>query len=97
MINNPLPADEQSIIWPIVGDTMLELGNKRNPDGVYKLYFESIGIKHTSIDWNGQDGALNLDLRKPIDMPPFDMVTNIGLNMGMKVKILVIWTVNLSR
>jgi len=77
-ISNPVPADERIIIWPLVGKRMLELGNKKNPDGVYKIYFESIGIDHTSIDWNGEDGALKLDLRQPIDMEPFDMVTNIG-------------------
>jgi len=77
-VNNPIPADERVIIWPIVGTRMLELGNKKNSNGVYKTYFESIGIKHTSIDWNGQDGALNLDLTKSIDLKPFDMVTNIG-------------------
>lgn len=91
-IKNPVPDDERTIIWPLVGDRMLELGNKKNADGVYKHYFESVGIGHTSIDWNGQDGALNLDLRKPISvvgdswevdgqgphMHAFDMVTNIG-------------------
>lgn len=78
-INNPVPADEQVIIWPLVGKRMLELGNKKNAEGVYKVYFESIGIDHTSIDWNGEDGALKIDLRKPIvGLEPFDMITNIG-------------------
>lgn len=77
-MQNPVPEDEQVIIWPLVGKTMLELGNKKNKEGVYKDYFESIGIEHTSIDWNGEDGALKLDLRKPIALGPFDMVTNIG-------------------
>lgn len=77
-MNNPIPEDERVIIWPLVGTRMLELGNKKNPDGVYKTYFQSIGIDHTSIDWNGEDGALKLDLRKPINLEPFDMVTNIG-------------------
>lgn len=77
-IPNPVPLDERVVIWPLVPGRMLELGNKKNPNGVYKDYFQSIGIDHTSIDWNGEDGALNLDLRQPIDLPPFDMVTNIG-------------------
>lgn len=77
-ISNPVPQDEQIIIWPLIGKRMLELGNKKNAQGVYKTYFESIGINHTSIDWNGEDGALKLDLRKPIDLEPFDMITNIG-------------------
>jgi len=57
---------------------MLELGNKQTKGVSYKSYFESIGIDHTSIDWNGLDGALKLDLRQPIDIGSFDMVTNIG-------------------
>ena len=77
-IKNPVPQDEQVIIWPLVGVRMLELGNKKNANGVYKHYFQSVGMEHTSIDWNGEDGALNLDLRKPITMEPFDMITNIG-------------------
>ena len=77
-IKNPVPVDEQSVIWPLVGQRMLELGCKENGEGVYKWYFESIGIEHVSIDWNGFYGSLPLDLRTPIDLPPFDMVTNIG-------------------
>jgi SAM-dependent methyltransferase len=65
---------------------MLELGNKRNQQFAnagkspysYKHYFESLGMDHTSIDWNGLDGALKLDLREPLSLPPFDMITNIG-------------------
>lgn len=77
-MNNPLPPDEWALYEPLVGNTMIELGNKRNPDGVYKPFFESIGFRHVSIDWNGEDGALRLDLRQPIDLDPADMVTNIG-------------------
>ncbi|MFV1983005.1 MAG: hypothetical protein ACC657_05630 [Thiohalomonadales bacterium] len=75
---NPIPDDEKIIIFPINGFRMLELGNKKNSKGVYKDYFNSIGIEHISIDWNGEDGALNLDLRKPIKLDPFTHVTNIG-------------------
>lgn len=77
-MENPLPHDERIVVEPLVGSTMLELGNKRNPLGVYKHYFESLGIKHTSVDWNGEDGALRLDLRQPLNLGQFDMVTNIG-------------------
>lgn len=58
--------------------TMIELGNKKTGNLVWKGYFESIGIDHTSIDLNGEDGALALDLGSPIDLPPADVVTNIG-------------------
>lgn len=57
---------------------MLELGNKKNDNGVYKHYFRELGFTHVSIDWNGDDGALALDLRDRIEMDPFDIITNFG-------------------
>lgn len=85
-MKNPIPADEWHYIDPLMRcdnkpvKRMLELGNKKNSDGVYKHYFESLGIEHTSIDWNGEDGALPLDLREPIykQFEQFDMTTNVG-------------------
>jgi hypothetical protein len=47
-----------------------------------KIFFECLGFDHTSIDINGLDGALPLDLNKPIIdtylTGQFDIVTNIG-------------------
>jgi len=67
------------------GLTMLELGNKRTTidkaKGIritWKDYFSAMGVVHTSVDWNGQDGALPLDLREPLGLGTFDYVTNIG-------------------
>ncbi len=58
---------------------MLELGNKKSDGVSYKSYFEAQGITHVSVDWNGQDGALKLDMREPLpDWEQFDMVTNFG-------------------
>jgi hypothetical protein len=75
----PVPQLELDFIEPLDGvRTMLELGNKANGAGTYKAYFESRGIAHTSVDINGQDGALPLDLRKPLGLGLFDIVTNIG-------------------
>ena len=59
-------------------ETMIELGNKKNALGTYKDYFESVGIKHTSVDWNGEDGALAMDLNHPQILPKSDVVTNFG-------------------
>lgn len=77
-----IPAHYLALIEPLDGvETMLELGNKRGtggPGDTYKKYFEARGIAHISVDWNGEDGALPLDLRKPLDLGFFDMVTNIG-------------------
>lgn len=77
----PFPADEWKLLEPLTGvSRMLELGNKKNHDGVYKAAFEAMGIEHVSVDWNGEDGALKLDLRVPQweTLGQFDMVTNFG-------------------
>lgn len=79
-----LPADgvltriEAGLIDPVVGTTMLELGNKRNARGVYKAWFQARGVDHVSVDLNGKDGALPLDLQRPLGLGRFDMVTNFG-------------------
>jgi SAM-dependent methyltransferase len=75
---NPIPEPEWTLYQPLVGHTMLELGNKQTRGVSYKDYFESRGIAHTSIDWNGLQGALVMDLRTRLDLGQFDMVTNIG-------------------
>lgn len=85
-MNNPIPKDELDYLEPLTdGDgkavlSMLELGNKKNANGTYKHHFQSLGIRHVSVDWNGEDGALALDLREPQweTLGEFDMVTNIG-------------------
>jgi hypothetical protein len=68
------------LFLPLDGVTsMLELGNKKTGTGiVYKQVFESMGIRHVSVDWNEEDGALKLDLAAPLDLGRFDMVTNFG-------------------
>ena len=86
MKNNTLPLDEWNLFDPIIDDvkTMIELGNKKNANGTYKDMFESNGIQHTSIDTNGLDGALNLDLREKLLLKDLglkskvDCVSNIG-------------------
>lgn len=77
-----IPAKYMAFLKPLAGiATMLEFGNKRGTDGpgdTYKAAFEAMGIRHTSVDLNGEDGALAMDLSKPLDLGRFDMVTNIG-------------------
>lgn len=72
--------DEWELYEPLVGKRMLELGGKINAPFRYKDYFESLGFEHTSIDWNGEHGALVRDLRKPLweEFGQFDMVANMG-------------------
>ena len=63
---------------------MCELGNQwlRDPPMSAKAYFTSLGVDHTSIDLNGKDGALPLDLgtTEPFERyrERFDVVTNFG-------------------
>lgn len=74
-------------LWLRKGSSILELGNKKNILGVYKIFLESKGYQHVSIDINGQDGALPFDLREPV--PPlleklrlprqYDLLTNSGV------------------
>ena len=72
--------DEWAYYEPLHGNSMLELGGKINAGLTYKAYFESLGFRHVSIDWNGQNGAIKRDLRLPLwdELGQFDMVTNIG-------------------
>jgi hypothetical protein len=72
------------------GLKMCELGNQKirvsaaqiTKAKTGKEYFSSLGYDHTSIDRNGLDGALPLDLCEPIDTPEligqFDVLTNSG-------------------
>ena len=77
--SNPIPKYMHKYYNPLVGNRMVELGNKKTHGVTYKEYFESIGFEHVSIDWNGMNPkCLQLDLQKPIDLGQFDMVTNIG-------------------
>ncbi len=75
---------------PRPGVTMCELGNQHLRKSARSLtkaktgkeYFRSLGFEHTSIDWNGLDGAMALDLRQPIQnsalLGKFDVLTNSG-------------------
>jgi hypothetical protein len=74
-----IPPNEWGLLNPLIGSSMLELGNKVTCDGVvYKDVFEALGYNHVSVDTNGLNGALKLDLRKPLELGTFDMITNIG-------------------
>ena len=66
-------------------DSILELGNQtiyfgKDYGKPAKLMFEAMGHKHVSIDLNGLDGALNIDLGKPIKekLGLFDLVMDVG-------------------
>ena len=68
------------------GVRMLELGNQElevgSTERTAKRHFENQGVIHTSIDLNGLDGALVVDLATPTDRTEwvghFDVITNCG-------------------
>ena len=70
--------EEWALYQPLVGTSMLELGNKKNGTFIYKPFFVGLGYRHVSIDTNGEDGALRRNLMEPLGLGTFDMVSNIG-------------------
>jgi hypothetical protein len=77
---------------------MLELGNQHIKDNVEgtiaektgKEYYQNRGVLHTSVDLNGMDGALKVDLSKPVPFPEwlgyFDIITNLGTSEHVEPK-----------
>jgi len=67
---------------PLPGLKMCELGNQIWFDGgSAKKIFITLGVDHISLDWNGLDGAVLIDLRVPIDQSlweKFEVVTDFG-------------------
>jgi len=59
-----------------------ELGNQINyKNEVAKKVYQSLGVEHTSIDINGKNGALPINLDKPVPtalLDRFDVITNYG-------------------
>jgi hypothetical protein len=48
-----------------------------------KIYFNHIGMNHTSIDWNGKNGAIKQDCRDDLIQvmnQTFDIITNLGFS-----------------
>jgi hypothetical protein len=48
---------------------------------IVKYFFEFLGMRHTSVDYNGRDGAHRLDVRADITghfPEKFDVLTNLG-------------------
>lgn len=70
------------------GTKMLELGNQRispNPKinfSTGKEYYQSLGYEHVSVDVNGLDGSLKLDLREPTLFSNYINYFNIITNCG---------------
>lgn len=75
-----IPYEVLALVSPLNFKSMYELGNKISYGQLpYSEFYKQKGIKYTSIDINGLDGALKLDLNEHIDLPAREMVTNIGV------------------
>lgn len=72
--------------------TMMELGNQIVKSDLSKTqktgkeFWNSLGCYHFSIDINGKDGAMNIDLSEPVTYYDnfFDVVTNITVSNFIK-------------
>lgn len=82
----------KTLEWDLHGKKICDLGDQIfcggrmiNLKGLCKVgdYYRSLGMDYTSIDLNGNEGALKLDLGKPITdvelMGKFDIVTDYGV------------------
>lgn len=77
-IETIIPIQVINLIKPFDFHTIYELGNKKTDSRPYSIYYKAIGKEYTSIDLNGLDGALKLDLCDNINLPSRDVVFNIG-------------------
>jgi len=85
---NPVRPDEWKYYLPLEGKSMMEFGGKVNTrvpkhegkEITYKSYFEALGFKHVSIDFDPRWADHNRDLSKPLweEFGAFDMVCDIG-------------------
>jgi len=85
-IRKPIEEYEKHVLsslgWAYRGLKWCELGNQRNYENrVAKEIYENYGVQHVSIDLNGKDGALPIDLGQPVPfifINQFDVITNYG-------------------
>lgn len=86
---NPVRPDEWGYYLPLKGKTMFECGGKvnSNVEGqrkgdfiTYKSYFEALGFRHVSVDFDPRWADHSDDLSKPLwdKFGEFDMVCDIG-------------------
>ena len=73
-----------------IAETTIEFlkANGMPPFKTGKEYFLHVGFDHTSIDINGKDGALPIDLAKPIPDTVFDARFDIVTNFGVSEHVL---------
>lgn len=77
-----IPAHELPLMEEFIvpGVQVLEFGDKRNPTGLYRDWYLARGARYVSVDINGRNGAVPLDVRHPFNLGTFDVVTNWGFS-----------------
>ena len=73
-----IPAEVLKLLEPIDYLPMYDLGNKKTNGIPYRDFFAKKKIVYDSIDLNGLDGSMPLDLNSELNLPPREMVANIG-------------------
>jgi hypothetical protein len=84
-----IPQDELNTLPPrewFKGKSVVELGNKKNQNGLYRDWYKEHGAQYVCLDWNAEDGALPLDMGKDIQEDAIaahlighgDILTNFG-------------------
>jgi len=83
-----IPAHELPLLEPYIhlGVRVLEFGDKRNPSGLYRDWYEARGATYQCVDINGRNGAFALDVRKRFNLGAFDVVTNWGFSEHVSVQ-----------
>lgn len=77
-ISDIIPIPVLKLLKPFNFNSIYDLGNKKTNNKPYSIYYKEKNIEYNSIDINGKDGALKLDLTKPINLQSREMVSNIG-------------------
>lgn len=79
-IKENYPVERLNLRMLELGDQIINDTNVKEKTG--KKYFSNRNIEHTSVDFNGLNGSLMLDLRKPEEFMEFhnyfDIITNSG-------------------
>ena len=61
---------------------VVELGNKRNSNGTYRKWYEDQGAYYECVDWNGLDGAHEINMGSALNEPYWEWSPNIVTNFG---------------
>lgn len=73
------PAEFELVVSLVRPDMdVIELGNKKNKQGLYRTWYEERGTSYRCLDINGEDGAEVVDFRTDLDIGDADLVTNFG-------------------